>query len=317
MFPHHTQNIGVGCRAISVSAGSTKTKRFVQIFPRPDLPNTIDQATMLEKVRKLVVDRHSCIIDIEPQDTSDFQITVNKNEEYEVLDGAGDLVPNLKPALRISDSHAAEKLIQRLVHLAKYYNIRDLQNNDPNSTLLNKLQVEWVLDRQESVGNQPPRLNRGGLLAETEQNPENYESIPQVATGTSVTLKITNLSTSALNITVLDLEPSWEITQILPEGRGADFEVLDPGKYIKLPLYMTTEFEDNVDIIKVIATVEPTSFRWLELPSLGEQQRNTSERNPTNSLEELCAALTEERKAFPRARSFGEWTTTQVMIRTY
>jgi len=53
---------------------------------------------------------------------------------------------------------------------------------------------------------------------------------------------------------------------------------------------------DIVDTLKIMATVEPTSFRWLELPPIGEMSRSVG-RLPKNTLEELCESLTEERRA--------------------
>ena len=84
-------------------------------------------------------------ISAEDRDKSDFQVTVNKQGEYEIWDPAGGSIPNLNPPLKIDNSNATIRVVQRMLHLTKYSNIQGLDNVDRASPLSRKLIVELVL----------------------------------------------------------------------------------------------------------------------------------------------------------------------------
>jgi hypothetical protein len=126
-------------------------------------------------------------------------------------------------------------------------------------------------------------------------------------------------ATNVLNITALDLQPDWGISQVYPSGSGALFEPLDPQAELLLPLQavLPEGYEDITDIVKVFATVGTTSFRWLELPPL--DQPTTAKRGVrTDPLEQLLAAVIEDeprtRNLNPAAYPSKEWVTAQVEV---
>jgi hypothetical protein len=129
-------------------------------------------------------------------------------------------------------------------------------------------------------------------------------------------------ATNVLNITVLDLQPDWGISQVYPSGPGALFEPLDPQAELLLPLQavLPEGHEDIIDIVKVFGTVGTTSFRWLELPPLDQPiQRKAATRGaPTDPLEQLLAAVIEdeprERNLNPAAYPSKGWVTAQVEL---
>jgi hypothetical protein len=124
-----------------------------------------------------------------------------------------------------------------------------------------------------------------------------------------------------LNVTVLDLQPDWGITQIYPSGAGL-FEPLDPGQEILLPLRtsLPDQYEEGTDVIKAFATVGTTNFRWLELPALDQPSTKGMRTRSLvkDPLEELLAAVTarepKTRNLNPAAFPSREWVTAQVEV---
>ncbi len=141
----------------------------------------------------------------------DFQVAINDREEFELWDPAGTLLPGLRPALRVADPAALSTLVQRLVHLAKYRNVQSLDMPDPK--MRQKLAVELV-----------------GASASTPAA-AGIDELPAFRPGDTIKLSVKNTQTPnpadandpalILNITVLDLQSDWGITQIYPGGAGA------------------------------------------------------------------------------------------------
>jgi hypothetical protein len=224
----------------------------------------------------------------------------------------------------------AEELMKCLEHLSHYTNARDIQNGDPTSVLANKLRVE-ILGKSAAYSPPPsPQLfdvsNANNLPLEPLCCADEF---PMVFSGEWIVVRITNCSSVPLNISVLDLESTWEITQIYP-GTGTDFENLDPGKSTDLPLRMTIPEtlrhgeDDIIDIIKVFATLEPTSFLWLELPELSQTRLRESSIStvvpemfhPFEFMRQAAAIGGPSGRGSREASSYMEWTTEQVIIRT-
>lgn len=191
---------------------------------------------------------------VRDKEPADFLITVNSNNEYEIFDSDGTLIPNLKPLKRSPESMPL--VVRRLSHLARFANVRKLTNRDQHAQFAKKIFVE-ILGRQVNYveGQQPA--------------PKKLKGAPVLTSGEWLILRIKNKYSKEVNITLFDLQCDWAISQIYPEGGGA-FETVDVGAELVLPIQMTLPegYESGVDIIKVFATVAPTNFRSLELPVL-------------------------------------------------
>jgi hypothetical protein len=153
---------------------------------------------------------------------------------------------------------------------------------------------------------------------------------PKIKAGEWVFLKLCNRlppgrpndPSRILNITVLNLQPDWGISQIYPAGAGF-FEPLDPAQEVILPLQagLPEGYVKGADVLKVFATLETTNFRWLELPALDQPPRRsaTTRGGPMNPLEELLAAVLAEepntRNLNPAVYPSREWVTEQVEVR--
>ncbi|HSF49490.1 MAG TPA: caspase family protein [Nitrososphaeraceae archaeon] len=248
----------------------------------------------------------------------DYQIAINSKGEYEIWDQTGISIPNLNPPIRVTESNSAERVVSRLVHLARYNHVQQLNNyDDPLSSAVDKKLVVKLFQYQDN------------FKSKNDSELKPIESIGNVTTlkiREEVVARIYNNSQQPLNITALDLQPDWGISQIIPEENKGDFETLEPGKYIDFPFQtgLPEGYKEGKDIIKIFATVKPTQFRWLLLPSLDQPITRSAMlrgKGPTNSLEELFANLSEDTpstkglKPLDKTKSANvEWMTTQLEI---
>jgi hypothetical protein len=212
----------------------------------------------------------------------DFQVAVNpaRTDEYEIWERANVAVANLRPAIKIAQPDAARRVVERLVHLAKYRKIQELTNPDP---LAGKVKFELIDVAPEKMA---------------------PDGVPIFAPGDQLKVKIRNTiepnpanindPTRILNITVLDLAPDWQVQQVFPAGAGA-FESLQPGKSIEFlgEAYLPDGYEEGTDILKVFATQRTSGFRCLELPPLDQPSPGRGIVPPSKDpLEALLQAFT-------------------------
>lgn len=233
-----------------------------------------------------------------------YQVSINEQGEYEILDAGGEPIINLQPPLRVGQPNAARSVVNRLVHLSKYQAILQLDNNDPLSSLAGKLKVELCKAGEK----------RGELLPL--DAPSN---LPTFDVDEYAVLRIRNESSQVLNITVLAIQPDWSISQIHPDN-AAPFEPLDPGmeKKVRIHTNLPEGYQEGADVIKVFATVGATNFRWLELPALDQPRKGIQRLRVNNPLEELLAAVASEqppnRNVSAAAYPSDKWTTEQVKL---
>jgi len=76
-------------------------------------------------------------------------------------------------------------------------------------------------------------------------------------------------------------------------------------------------------LLKVFATIEPTNFRWLELPALDQAATRgaptlRSVRKPVNQLEKLMSDMTDATRGLdlltPTSYASRGWVTAQIEI---
>jgi len=300
-----------GAPAILVSPG-VKLVRKVRLLPpleNRQLPEGIDPKQALAAILavKEKVEGHGWVEFLSFDETSDepvtYQVSVNSQGEYEILDAGGELI-RLRSPLKVGEPNAAASVVNRLVHLSKYRAILQLDNNDPISSLAGKLFVELCLAGE----------NRGELL------PLNAPgNVPTLDVDEYAFLRIRNESSQVLNITVLAIQPDWSISQLHPDGAAA-FEPLDPGmeKLVRMQTSLPEGYLEGANILKVFATVGATNFRWLELPALDKPRKGTQVTRANNPLEELLAAVASEqppnRNVSAAAYPSDKWTTEQLKL---
>jgi hypothetical protein len=223
----------------------------------------------------------------------------------------------LNPPIRVTESNSAERVVSRLVHLARYNHVQQLNNyDDPLSSADKKLAVN-LFQYQDNFESKN----------DSELKPiESIGNATTLKSGEQVVARIYNNSQQPLNITALDLQPDWGISQIIPDENTGDFETLEPGKHRDFPFQtgLPEGYKEGKDTVKIFATVKPTQFRWLLLPSLDQPITRSAVlrgKGPKNSLEELLANLSEDTsstkglKPLDKTKSANvEWMTTQLEI---
>ncbi|MGH9972143.1 MAG: caspase family protein [Pyrinomonadaceae bacterium] len=318
-------DIQEGAQALLLGVGIRMRGR-VRLVHQNNLPPGVDQESPLQRLRDEITgdegtaNQNNWVRLVNEGEEADLQVAINAHGEYEIWDADGKAVPNLRPALEGADKNNAAKVLRRLIHLTKYRNVRLIDNTDPNSTLARKLIIELGTSKPPDNGEEGP-----GTFGE----PFGLRSRP-LSVGEVVVLRVKNLSKKAVNVTVLDLQPDWGISQVYPSpdpetGEAKDYELLEPGEENALLIPLKTDlpegYQQGTDVIKAIAAVDGTSFRWLELQPLDQAPTPTRAitRGPANPLEELMTAFASDQLTrqvvnltAPQGKS---WGTAEVEVR--
>jgi hypothetical protein len=262
-----------GCPVAFVSMVTDK-KKSIRTFSVADAK--IDHA--LREVRqKLASHDGGAIKLVDRGDEADIDIIVDDKGNYGMQE-KGETVPCLFEYLPIQAlPKSSEKLVHRVVHYAKFSSIRDITHSD--NPVGNGLKVELL-----------PRDNRG--MNES-------EGIYSVTNGQKLTLRATNGTETPLYITVLNLTPAWEITQIYPYG-PTEFDVFECGTSRQIDVQMNIPRSINRlsqyrDVVKVFASTVQVGFRWMELSSSGAREYRGEPQACLGELKEVCATLSKER----------------------
>jgi Caspase domain len=246
-----------GASAVMVAA-PVDLIRTVRLFAQKqagdreqDLPaDLVDkQRTALEKVRQDFAG-NGWLVEVKDGEEGYYQVAVDRDGAYEICIGMP--IKNLRPALRIEDPLASRKVVDRLVHLTKYQAVQELDN--PASELSAYLVFE-LCDRNKQPFPEPQNVS--------------------LKPGEVTYLKIKNTYSETLNVAVLDLEPTWEISQVPIQGDIASFFPLESGQeaYTKLRLSLPPDYKQTKETLKIFATKGLANFQWLLLPVLDEQSR--------------------------------------------
>ncbi|MFM6414309.1 MAG: caspase family protein, partial [Planktothrix sp.] len=286
---------------------NTQLVRKVRLLTPQDKDQSSE--TALQAVELAMSEGKGWVELVSGDETVDYQVSI-QGDEYVILDSAGEPVANLRPALKVGDPHAAITVVKRLVHLSKYRATIDLENHDPQSPLKGKIKVELCA--------LPEHYEPGDKL---ELQPFNTsDNIPTLDVDQFACLRIRNESFQTLNITVLAIQPDWSIQKGYPTG--AAFQPLDPGGEIPWPLKtsLPNGYQEGLDILKVFATVDSTSFDWLELPPLDKPIQPKNAGKATTPLAKFLATYFASEDAPPTKNvnsavsASYEWTTEQVTL---
>lgn len=260
-------NIEPGALAVMVAAPIDLIRK-VRLFDRKvvgereqDLPSDLvdKQTPALEKVRQAMVS-NGWIVEAQEDEESYYQVAIAKDGTYEICIGMP--ITNLRPALSIDDPDAPQKVVKRLIHLTKYQAVQELDN--PASELTEYLVFELCDKNKQPF-----------------PEPQNVSLKPEAVSY----LKIKNTYSQTLNVAVLDLEPTWEISQVPIQGDFSSFFPLDPNRevYTKLRLALPEDYKQAKETLKIFATKGLANFQWLILPSL-DKQPTTRGNNPNEEL---------------------------------
>jgi hypothetical protein len=217
-----------------------------------------------------------------------FQIGVTEEEAYQIRDADGHPFPNVEPVPSIvTEDHANERvLVQQLNHLARYHNVLELKSGDIMSPLSGKLEVTLMRTPEEpfaepggdptvKANDQIYFLRIRNLFDPVKGPPSDDEPY------------IEERRRRTMNITVLNLAPDWSISRLLPPvGNAEDYYDLEPQETLKPPRTASEQqklpglksslppgVEEAIDILKVCATTDTTSFDSWQLPPLADGPR--------------------------------------------
>ena len=277
-------------------------------LPTQELVN--QQKDALDKVRQALAE-NGWVVEVQGEEEAYYQVAISQQGEYEICIGMP--IKNLNPPLSIGDPKAPKEVVKRLVHLAKYQAVQELDN--PASELIDSL--EFVLLDQ----NKQPLPDQSNITLKQ---------------GTTVFLRVKNNFSYRLNVAVLDLEPTWEISQIPLRGMDATFDQLAPDETVDTKLRFQLpegkEYDRAMEVLKLFATVGPADFRWLILPSLDKESldnelegHHEATRGIQSTFGKLLAAGGEDPNVPPSLkRGFvynpdpnAEWVTKQIVITIY
>jgi len=301
-----------GAPATMLSAPTNLVRR-VRLFDQKKLGNAEDelptqdlvdkQTEALEVFRQGLLDASGWVVEVKEGEEAHFQVAIDRDGNYEICIGMPIL--NLKPSLIIDDPRSAQGVVNRLVHLAKYQSVQDLDN--PESELTSAIEFELL---SKSLRSFPDPAN------------------PCLKQGELVYLLIRNKSSISLNIAVLDLEPTWEISQIPIRGIEAPFYQLQPDEEVSIKLRLAVPggegYKQVKETLKLFATRGPGDFRWLTLPPLDNELRGRTTRgisSSTTPLGKLLEGIGEDAEQAPsQTRAIyepdasAEWVTKQIQI---
>jgi Caspase domain len=327
------QKIDEGSQAILIDSGNVDLKKRIRLVELQHddgkiiLSSSKQQEEASNKIKAAIRETGTGFMMLAEDDKrADYQVAINNKGEYEIWDPAGISIEHLLPPINIEGDYAAEHVVSRLVQLINYNNIKQLDNTDSISPLSNKLAVELYGLSNDYDPAKRPTANQLVPL-------DTIGNIKAVKKGQVLALHIQNTlpkipqrpEKNVLNITVLDLQPDWGIQQVYPDPTDSDYMPLDPqaDEIIQFKASLPPDYEIGKDSLKVFATVEPTNFRWLELPALDQTATRgavtlRSIRKPVNQLEKLMSDLTNATRGFdliaPTSYAIKGWTTAQIEI---
>jgi hypothetical protein len=252
------QSIPPGSRAVLRDPGPKYRRTTVGLAYRSSSPNGLEE--VLEAVAAGLAGT-SYLRLAEEGKPADFLVAVTERHEIEIQDSTGRPVPNLRPPLPAQAPEGASATVERLVHLAEYRAVRQLETTKAPSDLAGQLVVELfgLQDNYDPSKRPDPRPGAGGVSI-------------QVQVGQWTLLRISNCSSHVLNVEVLNLQSDWAITRIHPGVGDANLCTLDYGRSFDLPLQaqLPPGVDEGMNVMKVFATLGPADFRFLELPPLDQ-----------------------------------------------
>ncbi|MBC7975163.1 MAG: caspase family protein [Myxococcales bacterium] len=278
-------------------------QRSVRLPVQPEIPTEV-----LDRVAEAIQTDASKLLK-RADVRGDYQVMV-RDISYEICDPAGVAIPNV-PTVPVNEADAARRVVDQLVHLARYRNVSEFENNDATASLTGKLHLEVLAlpgyNPAAPDSFRPEKLGPG---------PATFED------GQYFCLRIRNDSSQDLQIALIDLQSNWAINTLVP-----DQPQLAPREVRELRLTARIPHQDPTvttgwDLLKVLATKstgDPVNYGLVNLPPLGKPYQLKGPRGEDASpLDRLIGILQEPEVAsrtveFAKTPSSG-WTIAQKRI---
>jgi Caspase domain len=240
-------------------------------------PHWVDrQKAALDQVRQALVG-NGWVVEEQAGESALYQVAIDREGNYEICKNIP--IENLRPLLSIDDPTAPKRVVDRLVHLAKYQAVESLDN--ASSKLAQALDVAVLMEDGQPF-----------------PNPQS----PMIKSEDIICLRLSNKGSQPLKIAVLDIEPTWEVSQIPVGGDTSAFFNLEKGAVedvlLRLKVPDDAAYVQTKETIKVFAVQKGLAdFRWLTLPRLDEPSETRGARFDEELTQAIEGAVT---------RSMGE-----------
>jgi hypothetical protein len=305
--------------AVMIDSGVVTVRGQVRLVEEPPPPAAEKRAAALKAIAAAIIQHgRGFLTEIGRDEAANYQVAISDNGEYEILDAQGVAFKNIRPAVKIDDAGAAEKVVDRLRHLYKYHTIEQLKNADVFSPLAGQLIVEAFKAPPEAEQFVPPPK---GKVLEPLDAPG---GMMMVKPGDRVYIHIKNNSQLDLNVAMLDLDSNWSVSQNMPPAQFNKDQLLLESKKDLWPIltmgFSSVDYTEGREILKVLATIGPASFRFLELPALDEQFSSLRTRGEKvkGTLEQLMADFNDDthvtRSAAMEMTASAEWAVADVTL---
>lgn len=287
------KSIPAGSKAVVLRPGAVRLRR------RVGLPNGgAFQQVMDAAARAGVGGGPSPYIELVGlADRPHFLVGDDGDGNFQISDFRGEPLSRISPPLPMALETSAAQLVQRLEHIAIYFNAWELTNGEPSSALPGKVALSLK------------RAGSGRVM---------------LAPGDRITLQAFNRAGKPLSAALLYFGPDWRIEQFWPaESDYTELRVTGdaPLELMEANVFLVDGEERCLERFKLFATERPTRFHSLELPPLdAERSIRDATRGLPNPLEALLASVSRgsaTRDARPAAGSnTGDWTTAELEVET-
>ncbi len=275
-----------GCQAVLFDPGSSQ-QRLVRLARGGPVAVEIQDKALADLTAAIQGQESLFTRLAAASEAATFQVGLNAAGTYELRDSGGRPLPNVS-AVPIDDP---KEVVYRLEHLARYFNVLELASPDALSRLAGKLEVKLLHTPDE------PFDELGGTATVMENEPY-YLLIRNLFEPEGYTM----------NITVLNLAPDWSIQRLIPPDDQKQFELgpgetllIDQGRGQRALPALRSAVPDGaseaLDILKVFATTDTTSYDSLQLLALDDIARKAALVSPETQEPERT------------------WITAQVMVR--
>ena len=302
-----------GAQALLFDPGISQ-QRTVRLVAEGKPPTDVEKTALASLAEALEQTENGFVRLVPETESANFLVSVTDEHCFEIRDADGQRLPNVAP---VPVSEPGE-VVYYLTHLAKYFNVLELSNPDTVSRLAGKLEVT-LMRTPEKPFNEPggiPKVKH--TTPGTEPQPEqtyylrirnDFDAMEGSPEGWSPKER----RRRTMNVTVLNLSPDWGIQRFLPQqGEAEQYYDLEPAETLLLPrgvgpdqqralpavtFALPGDAKEALDIFKVFATTDATSYDSLLLPPLNDVPKR--------------AALLSLRSPDPER----SWTTAQVTVR--
>ncbi|HEX8139353.1 MAG TPA: caspase family protein [Pyrinomonadaceae bacterium] len=218
------------------------------------------------------------------------------------------------------DNLAGPVVLDKLEHIAKYYNMLAIQNPDRHSNLREKIRLRL----SKVLGSDDEGKE---ILAPLERNPGG-DFVLKI--GDRIVLSVENSADVQLYITLFDFTPQWSVKAIFPIAGASDNLIASNSVRrisrfkVKLPPHLQSLPKGSPlpkEIVKVMATTEPVDFRSIWLPATRGVRDEATAAEQQSSLYQLLekawgGSLRHVTRSMVRGAepAVSDWATHEVMF---